>query len=173
MIVSATHEARHAATAASAALPPAARISAPASAVAGWPAATAGEILSANAFGESAPETAKAFEWEVEPLALTLSLGDLERALTNRTRCELTIVQFHRKTADCEVDFDPGVAVGVGPGEPITNLVGQVDRRRHASSRPDHPFEEQVLEVPQRLATMAVVRQADEDRVAVGDDEER
>src|SRR3954465_1588108 len=44
MIVSATHDARHAATAASAALPPSARISAPASAVAGWPAATAGEI---------------------------------------------------------------------------------------------------------------------------------
>src|SRR5919199_3407714 len=39
--VSATHEARQAATAASAALPPAARISTPASAVAGCPAATA------------------------------------------------------------------------------------------------------------------------------------
>src|SRR5687767_15907916 len=40
MIVSATHDARHAATAASAALPPASRISRPAAAVAGCPAAT-------------------------------------------------------------------------------------------------------------------------------------
>ena len=40
MTVSATHEARQAATAASAALPPSARISTPAAAVAGWPAAT-------------------------------------------------------------------------------------------------------------------------------------
>ena len=41
MTVSATHEARQAATTTSAALPPSSRISAPASAVAGWPAATA------------------------------------------------------------------------------------------------------------------------------------
>jgi len=39
MTVSATHEASVAATAASAAFPPEVRISAPASAVAGWPAA--------------------------------------------------------------------------------------------------------------------------------------
>src|SRR5919206_4639815 len=42
--VSATQEARHAATAASAAEPPSARISIPASAVARWPAATAARI---------------------------------------------------------------------------------------------------------------------------------
>src|SRR5881227_2507292 len=41
MTVSATHDARHAATAASAALPPSARISIPAAVVAGCPAATA------------------------------------------------------------------------------------------------------------------------------------
>ena len=45
MIVSATHDASPAATAASAAVPPSARISAPASAVAGCPAATAGAII--------------------------------------------------------------------------------------------------------------------------------
>src|SRR5947207_3321553 len=42
MTVSATHEASDAATAASAAVPPSRRISTPARAVAGWPAATAG-----------------------------------------------------------------------------------------------------------------------------------
>src|SRR5919201_1831556 len=41
MTVSATQEAKQAATAASAALPPSSRISTPASTVAGWPAATA------------------------------------------------------------------------------------------------------------------------------------
>src|SRR5581483_1815887 len=46
--VSATHDARHAATAASAAEPPACRISIPASAVAGWPAATAARSIPAT-----------------------------------------------------------------------------------------------------------------------------
>src|SRR6266850_1051924 len=49
MMVSATHDARQAATAASAALPPSARISAPAAAVAGCPAATAASIKLAPA----------------------------------------------------------------------------------------------------------------------------
>src|SRR5262245_28689456 len=48
MTVSATHEARHAATAASAADPPASRISIPAAVVAGWPAATAAGSIPAS-----------------------------------------------------------------------------------------------------------------------------
>src|SRR5665213_4134062 len=107
MIVSATHDARHAATAASAAVPPSARISAPASAVAGWPAATAGEITFVplpNALSEPAAEPPETFEREVEPLAHAVSLRYLERATADRACCELAVLELHRQTVDRELD---------------------------------------------------------------------
>ena len=54
MTVSATQEASEAATAASAAVPPSARISSPASAVAGWPAAIPGETRTRASLGAMA-----------------------------------------------------------------------------------------------------------------------
>src|SRR4051794_24531023 len=60
MSVSATHDARQAATAASAAEPPAARISAPASAVAGCPAATPGPSIVRYPTGRPCPGRARA-----------------------------------------------------------------------------------------------------------------
>src|SRR5216683_4043118 len=154
MIVSATHDARHAATAASAALPPSARISAPAFAVAGCPAAMAAEITLGplpNAFGEPAAETAETFEREVEPLAHTVSLRDLEGALADRAGRELAVFELHRQTVDRDLDLGPAVAVCVRAGERIERLVGKLDGRRHPPARADQAIEEDVFDFPQRL----------------------
>src|SRR4051812_17587456 len=109
MTVSATHDARHAATAASAALPPSARISAPASAVAGGRPRRRPE--SRDALGEPAAESSEAFEREVEALADVSALGDLEGPLADRPGGELPVVELHRQPADREGDLIPGVAV--------------------------------------------------------------
>src|SRR5437899_1456806 len=171
MIVSATHDARQAATAASAALPPSVRISAPASAVAGCPAAMPAPttaLPSANAFGEAAAKTAEALEWKVEPLAHAITFRDLERALADRSGRELAVVELHRQAVDRKLDLGPAVAVRERPGEPVAYLVRQLDGRGHPATRLEEPLEEDVFDLPERLRSVTRVRQPYEHRVAVG-----
>src|SRR4051812_13952987 len=81
MTVSATQEASPAATAASAAVPPASRISIPASAVAGWPAATAAGTIEAatlpgdRSLGRSRPSFAACWDCGDVYLEVELTLA--------------------------------------------------------------------------------------------------
>src|SRR5882762_3245601 len=143
MTVSATQDARQAATAASAALPPSARISAPAAAVAGCPAATAASIKlapapsgprrSRDAFGEPAAEAPEPFEREVEPLPNMVAFGDLERALADCSRGELAVLELQGEPVDRKRDLVPPVAVRVRAGQLLAHFVRQLHRLRDAA----------------------------------------
>src|SRR4051812_9673719 len=115
MIVSATHEVNAAATAASAADPPASRISTPASTVAGWPAATA-TFTSEVSRGSVAVEHFAVSRDTVEPVGV-------DRVATGSARDGVAVVVAHpdRVAAGPPVDAvaaRPAVEAVVAPAAP-------------------------------------------------------
>src|SRR5436190_7654529 len=97
MTVSATHDASDAATAASAAVPPAPRISTPAAAVAGWPAATAAGSIVATLPRDRSPGRTRSFP--VGALGLRSRLAGGHMSLTKEAKLEI-IGKHGRSDAD-------------------------------------------------------------------------
>ena len=67
----------------------------------------------------------------------------------------------------------PALAVGVRAGEAFEHVGRQLDGLGHLAARAEHALEEGVLDLRQRVIAPAARRQADEDRVTVGNHEQR